>query len=462
MWLNGPRKFAARIAAGFVAVILVLGGVLAIAVVGLAGASDRRTRALQDRAAVIASAHQLRLQAERIVGAGRGELLSGMPELRERRIAAQGRFDAAVAALLDVSSTVRGREQLRAVEQDARAYEDTIGYVTAHREEAADPVRMFEERLWPARQRLETSLGAFVAYENARFDRIVEQAGRAMRRDTFLIICLGLAGILVSAVLAWRFARSLNGMYERERLAVQRAEEAAEARDEILRVLAHDLRSPLNAVLLRATAIKLAPNANEDVMEQARLIERVVGRMDQLIQSLLDAARMEAGRFSLERADGTPSDLVARTVETFDTLASARSLQLRVEPIVTAPLFVDMPRALEVLSYLVDNAIKFTPQGGTVTISTRTTDDSVEFTVSDTGRGIPADQLSHVFDRYWKAGPGGKVGSGLGLYIAKCIVEAHGGRIWVESASGRGSSFTFTLPRAGHSTASTEPVPATG
>jgi signal transduction histidine kinase len=236
-------------------------------------------------------------------------------------------------------------------------------------------------------------------------------------------------------------------MYERERAAVRRAEEATALRDEILRVLAHDLRSPLNAVLLCATAIRLKAAAREDVTTDAQAIERITGRMDKLIGSLLDAATTERGQLTLQRSTHIARDLCDRVVDTFDTIAATKSVRLQATPAPTTPLLVDGERVVQVLANLVDNAIKFTPPGGTVSMSTRSTDDELTFVVSDTGRGVPSEQLPHVFDRYWKGEAGGKRGAGLGLFIAKQIVEAHGGQIWVESSPGKGSTFSFTIPR---------------
>ena len=132
-------------------------------------------------------------------------------------------------------------------------------------------------------------------------------------------------------------------------------------------------------------------------------------------------------------------------------MAAAKKIRIASQ-VDSTTLEVDPEQVFRVLSNLLGNAIKFTPEGGTVTIRGERQSDQMKIAVSDTGPGIPADQLPHVFERYWQARPARQLGTGLGLYIAKGIVEAHGGRIWAESPGG--ARLIFTLPLAGRAATS--------
>jgi signal transduction histidine kinase len=185
--------------------------------------------------------------------------------------------------------------------------------------------------------------------------------------------------------------------------------------------------------------------------------------MNRLIQDLLDVTRVEAGQVALERAALPTRAVVAEAIEAQKTLAAAASVELRLDAGEHLPdLFADRHRVLQVLENLIGNALKFTPSGGRVTVGAVPRAGSVLCYVRDTGSGIPAEDQPHLFDRFWQARlrrAEKRSGAGLGLAIVKGIVEAHGGRIWVESAPGEGSTFYFTLP----TTAATEigyPTPA--
>jgi signal transduction histidine kinase len=167
--------------------------------------------------------------------------------------------------------------------------------------------------------------------------------------------------------------------------------------------------------------------------------------MKALTDDLLDLASIESHRFTLRLQSLESRDLIGEALLAASPLAEAKRISLAVESIDTPKLEADPERILRVLSNLLGNAIKFTPEGGTVTLCARLRDGALSVTISDTGRGIAPEDLAHIFDRYWrrKASEGG--GSGLGLYIARRIVEAHGGRMWAES-SHQGATLIFTLP----------------
>jgi signal transduction histidine kinase len=169
--------------------------------------------------------------------------------------------------------------------------------------------------------------------------------------------------------------------------------------------------------------------------------------MNRMIQDLLDIARIEAGQLGIDRARVRTRELILDAVEAQSPIAAASSLELQIEVAHDVPdLWADRNRLLQVFDNLIGNAIKFTAPGGRITIGATAKTDQLHFRVVDTGVGIESDDLSHLFDRFWQARKGEYHGAGLGLPIVRGIVEAHGGRIWVESALGVGTAFFFTIP----------------
>jgi signal transduction histidine kinase len=251
-------------------------------------------------------------------------------------------------------------------------------------------------------------------------------------------------------ILVEELARRASLAVDNARLFHQ-AQQATRARDEMLGVVAHDLRNPLNTIVMGAsTILDLLPDTTPLLKNHAKIVRRAADRMNRLIQDLLDVKRIEGGRLVVEPRAVSIDALVDEATEMLRPLASAASLELMIAVPSDLPLVnADSGRVLQVFSNLVGNAIKFTPAGGGITIGATQVETEVRFEIADTGPGIAADQLPHVFGRFWQAHRGDRRGIGLGLAIAKGIVEAHRGRIWVESNVGEGSRFYFTLPVAG-------------
>jgi PAS domain S-box-containing protein len=259
-----------------------------------------------------------------------------------------------------------------------------------------------------------------------------------------------------SRVFRQRDLRWAEALADRAAIAIENARhyrsavQATQLRDRVLGIVAHDLRNPLSTILMQTSALRRqGPEPQRRSEEPVEVIHRAAKRMNRLIQDLLDVARMEAGQLTLERGRLSAGALIAEAVEMQKPLAASSSLELRVEvdPDL-AEVWGDRNRLLQVFENLIGNAIKFTQVGGRITAGATSGDGEVVFQVRDTGCGIPSEHLPHVFDRFWQATRTGRRGAGLGLPIAKGIVEAHGGRIWVESAAGSGSTFFFTIPRA--------------
>jgi signal transduction histidine kinase len=249
--------------------------------------------------------------------------------------------------------------------------------------------------------------------------------------------------------------RLAEALAERAAIAIENARlyrasvHAAQLRDQVLGVVAHDLRNPLSTILTQVWALKrYGPELEKRSLKPADVIQRAAKRMNHLIQDLLDVALMEAGQLTIERARLSADRLIGEVVDMQSPLVSSSSLELRVEVESDIPqVWGDRDRLLQVFENLIGNAIKFTKAGGRITVGAASRDDEVVFWVADTGCGIAAENLPRVFDRFWQATRAGHQGAGLGLPITKGIVGAHGGRIWVESAAGSGSTFFFTIPR---------------
>ncbi len=245
-----------------------------------------------------------------------------------------------------------------------------------------------------------------------------------------------------------RAERAIAELLERERIARAEAEAASRARDDVLRVVSHDLGTPLSAVTI-TTSVLLRTLPEEDEATRTRVlgIRHLAEQMQRLRQDLLDVTSLEAGGLSVEAHPREAAALLEEAWEQAAPLAAEKPLRLELRPGEDLPpVLADRERVLQVLANLLGNAIKFTPAGGEVMLSAEPAPGGVRFYVRDTGMGIAADDLPHVFDRFWQARRANRAGAGLGLAIARGIVEVHGGTIHAESREGEGSTFAFTLP----------------
>ena len=248
--------------------------------------------------------------------------------------------------------------------------------------------------------------------------------------------------------LAEELARRASLALDNARL-YELAQEAISARDHVLGVVAHDLRNPLGTILVATSLLRRRDGEHERRSgKPVESIERAVGRMSRLIRDLLDVTRIEARALLLEPTRVVTSQTVHEAVEAGRGLAAAASLELCLDIESELPdLSADRDRLLQIFENLIGNALKFTERGR-VWVGAKAQGSEVLFWVKDTGPGIPSEHLPHLFDRFWQAKEARRHGTGLGLPIVKGLVEAHGGRIWVESTLGIGSSFYFTIPTA--------------
>jgi signal transduction histidine kinase/ActR/RegA family two-component response regulator len=225
---------------------------------------------------------------------------------------------------------------------------------------------------------------------------------------------------------------------------------ASRAREEALAVVAHDLRNPLHAISVGVGT--LLPRIAEPTLRRpVERIQRSAQRMERLLQDLLDIHAIEGGRFTVETGRVTPTALILTALESQQSVAGKTSVIINTDVAPALPTVeADEERVLQVLENLVGNALKFTPPGGVITVGAARIpgDLGVRFWVRDTGPGIAREHLPRVFERFFQVQAADRRGAGLGLAICKAIVDAHGGRIWVESEQGQGAAFFFTLPTA--------------
>ena len=224
------------------------------------------------------------------------------------------------------------------------------------------------------------------------------------------------------------------------------------ARDDMIGIVSHDLRNPVNAVKMLTGAILGTERSSPlplDVIEYSTIIRQASEQMDSLIRDLLDVTRIEAGRLRVETVPTDVKDLLDDALGTLSPVAGAKSIQLQLSTDPGLPMVAaDRERIRQALSNLIGNSVKFSPRGSVIELRAQKKDGEIVVSVSDRGPGMNEEQLSHAFDRFWQSRRTDREGAGLGLAITRGIIEAHGGKIWAESAEGAGSKFSFTLRRA--------------
>lgn len=318
-------------------------------------------------------------------------------------------------ALVAITTDAPAREAVRAVSE-------CVTYVAGNSENdsASEPIEA------PLLARDGTLLGTISVWTNSSLE--ISESDRA---------------------LIMQLAQLASGSIENARL-LSTALAATQARDDMLAIVSHDLRNPVQTIAMASTLLlELAPTDDRRVAarKQVEIVLRAASRANRLIDDLLDATRIDAGTFSIEVTPTRIETLLRDAVDVLTPLAHAGEIELVSVFEQDLPLArADSQRVLQVFSNIGGNAIKFTPKGGRLTLTASASDAMLVITVADTGRGIARDDLAHIFDRYWQARGRERVGAGLGLWIAKGIIDAHGGEIDVQSEPGVGTTVRFTLP----------------
>jgi signal transduction histidine kinase len=258
----------------------------------------------------------------------------------------------------------------------------------------------------------------------------------------------------VELVLFLLLGAAIIALVESLRRARARADAAARAREQVLSIVAHDLRNHLATVKMTSAALQARSPDPATLRRRLLAVDRAVNRMDGLMGDIVDATRIEHGGMELSIHDEPLEPLVDEAIESFAAKARDKGVALTSDSAaagLTIPC--DRSRVLQVLCNLLGNSLKFTPPGGEIGVRVSRTDQAVQLEVRDTGPGIRAEDRPQIFERYWTSD---RNGNGLGLFIARSIVTGHGGRIWVETEPGRGARFFFTLPRVAPSATGAE------
>jgi PAS domain S-box-containing protein len=341
-------------------------------------------------------------------------------------------------------------------------------------EEILDEIGTAGERIPPKGHPLTEILGKAspILLQSNAASRLLEasvnpaylNAVKAMNPQSALFLPLVAREQLIGALTLFRTTRTFDGddlgfAEDLARLAALALDNARlhdtvraslRARDEMVGVVSHDLRNPVAAVkMLSGTLLRAAQTDGKQARESIELIAQAAEQMDTLIRDLLDVNRLDAGKLMISATPVDPSVLLKDCLQTLRPLVEEKGISLELQLETSLPkVMADRERIQQTLSNLVGNAIKFSRAGSRIVVLTRRDAGGVTISVLDNGKGIPAEHMPRVFDRYWQSSRTDRQGAGLGLAIAKGIVDAHGGRIWIESKPDEGTTASFTLPLA--------------
>ena len=315
----------------------------------------------------------------------------------------------------------------------------------AARERAADVVRtarkLSDERMLGSKG--SEAERASVEQERSRDDEVLRR-GHALADEVAAGERAERARLLAELLTQERHATDRSLLLERVD-----ADAVISRRDEFLGMVSHDLRNELSGTALSVGQILrhvTDDDAGRKIFRSATNIQRINLRMSRLIGDLLDVVSIDVGKFTVVPEDHDVCRTIEEIVESFAPIASARGIALTVKLVEDSmPARFDHQRIQQVLGNLLTNALKYTSEGGTVAVAAERKGEDIWFVVTDSGPGIAADRLPTIFERFSQGGRPDQKGLGLGLYIARRIVQAHGGKIWAESEVGRGSTFYFTL-----------------
>lgn len=450
-------SFQRRVMGGYVIGFLPLTAAMAVTVAHIDEITATETHRLRSEQSEISLAERLRWSADLLVSAGQSYLITGSPDLLSKVRRYEAEFDTAVRALEQQSLSATGAALLERAERTAHEFRSAQASLLADRS-SPDLIERFERELQPLGSALSRSLFQLIEHKQQMVDAAYEGSQRNRGNlVTWTFVLLGTFAT-VGLALAWYFATRLARAYGQEKQALATAERALQQRDELIGILAHDLRNPLNSIALKAAVLRRATTGSE-VSRHADSIGTVTAGMAELVDSMLDLSTIDSGHLELDVRPLDVARLLDDVAEIYQSLATAKRITLEracgeSELLVLA----DRKRIVQVLSNLLGNAIKATPSNGSIAVRAESDGAMVCFSVRDSGPGIPDEHLPHIFERRWKRELEGMKGTGLGLFIAKGIVDAHGGRIWNETVE-RGALFRFTVPRFQPARGAAESVP---
>ncbi len=429
---------------GVLMALSLLSGILAL--VTLIMTTNRVGSVTQRIVDDLSAVQTVRIRAEQLVVAARGYLLTDDASSYERLKTTERELERSLDDLRGPNPDPELAEQLAEVQQTLIEYSHATVAAARDKQARGSLAALedaFEDRVEPHRTALDLAVTRLVELERGSIEDETEHAGSLARGFGIALFAAWLIGIIISIILGVVVMRRLNAQYERVATAEAAASRAAASRKQVLDIVAHDLLSPLNAIVLGLDVMKL----QQPEVPQAAPISRSAERMLRLVNDLLDASRAEEHRFTLVRQKHACETLLAGVVEQFHERAHAAKVELRVESDPGLEVYADRDRFLQIASNFINNARRVMKGGGTLTLAARRKGDRVRFTVTDTGPGISRPDQEKLFDAYRQGNDHQHTGKlGLGLFISKALVEAHGGTIGVDSTVGVGSSFWFELP----------------
>ncbi len=443
------ENFPSRLIATFLIILLVVGGAGVFALLKLNTSSIAREAEINREMEKVVIAERLRADVERTLASARGFLLTGSSSFLARTRESEAQVSRGLIQVRSGVDSVQGTRLSNQLIASINVYIQSLDELLSAREKGENLETVstrFENELLPKRITLDRDIDAFLLFRQERLSialNEMRQDAQIAARIAFIVV---ITSIFAGGAIAWWSSKKLATIHMNEKKALQISKQAIRARDQLLAVVAHDLRNPLSAITIKATLMRKS-SALDKIHSHASGIESISMQMEHLIRSLLDATSLESGRFTIQRTPCAVTDLLNETTNVFASLASSKSIQLETsfsDEFYT--LQADKERLLQVLSNLLGNAIRFTPEGGKIKMSAQKEGQGVRFSVSDNGPGIALVNMPRLFERFWKSGIGQKQGTGLGLFIAKGIVDAHGGKIWAESELGRGATFHFVIP----------------
>jgi signal transduction histidine kinase len=433
-----------QLAVGIGGQVLLLTLVCAIALGTLTSITSDVERSSRAMVGELDSVRELRRRADRLLASARRFILTGDVSYKTE-LAAHERGIAEVLQslgpwhLFDITLDEAG--------ELLRAYEAAITSVVDDRERMTslqDLEHMFEQRLSAQRVELDRVLEQLETTAARRVDAAAVDQGRLAHTSSIALFVACASTVALCVVIGILVARRLGRQIRSIEQATRDASDAAFARRQLLDVVAHDLKSPLNTIVLGLDVLR----ETKHELPCLEPIENAARRMCRLVDDLLDTSRAQSSALVLELSTVDCRSVLEMAAEMFAEPCRRSSVHLNVECPAGLVMHADRDRVLQILANLMGNALRVSERGSTINLTAIPTTSGVRITVGDSGPGIPPEQVAMIFDAY-RQGPTGTLrGSlGLGLYISRSLVEAHGGRIGVDTMLTRGSTFWFELPR---------------
>ncbi|HEY1549590.1 MAG TPA: HAMP domain-containing sensor histidine kinase [Kofleriaceae bacterium] len=435
-------RFRSQWFAGFGALVVLIATTATTGIAALHVTASSANDLARDYADDLDRVEQLRYLAERLVATSRGYLLAGEPAQRDRFDSAR---DELVGSLGGLAIERREAEGVVRIALDYVAAASSAVSARATMQSASQIEPMFEQTLMPRRAELEARLAAFAQHRRDAFERALHGVDATTERAELVLVACAFLAIACGLGLSLIARQRLERQFRVVEAATEAAERAAKAREEVLAVVSHDLRSPVQAISLSATLVGEVVH-DSAAIGYVRTIHNASARMKHMIDELLEASRIDHDHLELHREPISSRELLDEAVDLFRDAARARRVELTCDAPVVQVL-ADRERVLEVLSNLIGNALKFSPCDTCIAARAELAGTTMRFSVVDAGPGIATEQIPHLFDRFWQADRRTRRdGLGLGLYICKRLVEAHRGAIGCDSVVGAGATFWFTLP----------------